>query len=246
MALKAAPAEGPPRTRTGRGLNRAGATPTSPICQARPSPLRRRRARNSTPSATAHSSSTASRLATAAACSLSRRRPWLGDALSIPRLHQHQARQRPATVGTTLKPPRRWGNTGTAGPAAPRLLRSVPPLMATLIPAECASSSSGAEDDRKEEHHDVTERQAHGNQPVGVRSGETPGSPVARPPASGEIAGSRRGAVQLASPQHQAKPAASLGIPAQADQEGAEPAFQWRRPWTAPGSLERVPRNPPA
>jgi hypothetical protein len=103
----------------------------------------------------------------------------------------------------------------------------------------------GRRTDRKEERG-VTERQAHGSQPVGVRSGETPGSPVARPPASGESPGSRRGAVQLASPQHQAKPAASLGIPARAGQEGAEPAFQWRRPWTAPGSLERVPRNPPA
>ena len=58
-------------------------------------------------------------------------------------------------------------------------------------------------------HHDVTERQAHGSQPVQVRSGETPGSPVARPPASGEIPASRRGAAQLTSPQHQAKPAAS-------------------------------------
>src|SRR5215211_212393 len=114
-----------------------------------------------------------------------------------------------------------------------------------VIPGECASSSSGAEA-TKGGSDGVTERQAHGSQPVGVRSGETPGSPVARPPASGEIPGSRRGAAQLASPQHEAKPAASLGIPARADPEGAEPAFQWRRPWTAPGSLERVPRNPPA
>src|SRR4029453_5386306 len=108
------------------------------------------------------------------------------------------------------------------------------------------SSSSGAEEHRKVEHYDVTERQAHGSQPVGVRSGETPGPPGAAPPGSGEIPGWRRGAVQLTSPQHEAKPAASSGIPAQAGQEGAEPAFQWRRPWTAPESLERVPRNPPA
>jgi hypothetical protein len=40
--------------------------------------------------------------------------------------------------------------------------------------------------------HDVTERQAHGSQPVRVRSGETPGSPVAALPASGEIPGSKR------------------------------------------------------
>ena len=32
-----------------------------------------------------------------------------------------------------------------------------------------------------------TERQAHGSQPVQVRPGETPGSPVARLPAAGEI-----------------------------------------------------------
>ena len=41
-------------------------------------------------------------------------------------------------------------------------------------------------------HHDVTERQAHGSQPVRVRSGETPGSPVAALPASGESPGSKR------------------------------------------------------
>ena len=93
-----------PAKNADRPRNRAGATPSSHICQARPSPLRRRRPRSSTPAATAHSSSTASRSATAAACSLSRRRPWLSGALSIPRLHQHQARQRPATVGTTLTP----------------------------------------------------------------------------------------------------------------------------------------------
>ena len=37
---------------------------------------------------------------------------------------------------------------------------------ARVILSECASSSSGAEDHRKEERHDVTERQAHGSQPV--------------------------------------------------------------------------------
>jgi hypothetical protein len=71
-------------------------------------------------------------------------------------------------------------------------------------------------------HHDVTERQAHGSQPVRVRSGETPGSPVAALPASGEIPGSRRGKTapvrggQPTGPQHEAKPAASLRITAQA------------------------------
>jgi hypothetical protein len=40
------------------------------------------------------------------------------------------------------------------------------PLHLAMIPAECASSSSGVEDHRKEGYHDVTERQAHGGQPV--------------------------------------------------------------------------------
>lgn len=104
MALKAAPAEGPPGTRTGRGINRAGATPSSHICQARPSPLRRRRARSSTPSATAHSSSTASRSATAPHVRSAAAGP--GWAVPCPHhgWHEHQARQRPATVGTTLTP----------------------------------------------------------------------------------------------------------------------------------------------
>ena len=40
---------------------------------------------------------------------------------------------------------------------------------------------------------DVTERQADGSQPVKVRSGETPGSPVVKPPASVESPASKRG-----------------------------------------------------
>src|SRR5215207_11243744 len=69
---------------------------------------------------------------------------------------------------------------------------------------------------------DVTERQAHGSQPVRVRPGETPGSPVAALPASGETPGSRRRKTapvrggQPTGPQHEAKPAASLRITAQA------------------------------
>ena len=113
-----------------------------------------------------------------------------------------------------------------AGPASPQ--NAVCAMWRSLrdglgrIPAECASSSSGAEDHRKEERHDVTERQAHGSQPVEVRSGETPGSPVAALPASGEIPGSRRRKTaprrggQPTGPQHEAKPAASLRITAQA------------------------------
>ena len=93
----------------------------------------------------AHSSSTASRSATAAACSLSRRRPWLGGALSTPRLARASGSTAASNRRHDAEAPRRWVNTATAGPAASRLLRSVPPSMPTLIPAECASSSSGAE-----------------------------------------------------------------------------------------------------
>jgi len=56
--------------------------------------------------------------------------------------------------------------------------------------SKCASSSSGARNERR--FRRVTERQAQDSQPVRVRSGETPGSPVARLPASGEIPASKR------------------------------------------------------
>lgn len=104
MALKAAPAEGPPRTRTGRGINHAGATPSSHICQARPSPfaVAAPGARRRQPPPTAappppsrpplpHVRSAATGPGWAVPC------PHHG-------WHQHQARQRPATVGTTLTP----------------------------------------------------------------------------------------------------------------------------------------------
>jgi hypothetical protein len=42
-------------------------------------------------------------------------------------------------------------------------------------------------------NHDVTERQADDDQPVQVRSGETPRSPVAKPPGSTEMPGPKRG-----------------------------------------------------
>src|SRR5665213_3140965 len=41
--------------------------------------------------------------------------------------------------------------------------------------------------------HDITERQAHDDQPVRVRSGETPRSPVVKPPGSAEMPTSKRG-----------------------------------------------------
>jgi hypothetical protein len=54
-------------------------------------------------------------------------------------------------------------------------------------------------------------------------------------------------AVQPTGPQHEAKPAASsLKPPRERGQGGAEPMKGGRRPRTAPGSLERMPTNPPA
>jgi hypothetical protein len=143
MALKVTPAEGPPRTRTGRGIDRAGATPSSHICQARPSPLRRRRAWSSTPAATAHSSSTASRSATAPHVRSAAAGP--GWAVPCPHhgWHQHQARQRPATVGTTLKPREdREHCDRRPGCIPPPPIR--PPSMPRLIPAESAHAARSA------------------------------------------------------------------------------------------------------
>jgi hypothetical protein len=42
-------------------------------------------------------------------------------------------------------------------------------------------------------NHDVTERQAHDDQPVQVPSGETQRSPVAKLPGSAEMPGPKRG-----------------------------------------------------
>jgi hypothetical protein len=52
---------------------------------------------------------------------------------------------------------------------------------------------------KRRQVHDVTERQAHGSQPVQVRSGEMPRSPVAEPPASVERPASKRGRVSVRS-----------------------------------------------
>jgi hypothetical protein len=113
-----------------------------------------------------------------------------------------------------------------------------------------APSSSGV---RPKEAYGVTERQAHGSQPVQVRSGETPGSPVAALPASGESPASKRRKTTPARGWATGRSATSreacsvvIRPPHQRDQEVAEPVKVGRRPWTAPGSLERVPRNPPA
>jgi hypothetical protein len=85
--------------------------------------------------------------------------------------------------------------------------------MSDFFGSKCASSSSGARTERS--CRDVTERQAQGSQRVRVPSGETPGSLVARLPASVERSASKRSndtslrGWQLAGPQHEAKSAAS-------------------------------------
>ena len=119
---------------------------------------------------------------------------------------------------------------------------------------KCASSSSGAKETRAGEEVDGgTERQAHGSQPVQVRSGETPGSPVARLPASGESPPSKRSDKAPARGRATGRSAASseaCGVVTEARVSGTkrEPSrhFTRRRPRTAPESLERVPKNPPA
>jgi hypothetical protein len=74
------------------------------------------------------------------------------------------------------------GREGTDG-----LLRRLIEVMAPFVrPAVRAP-------ERKEEEGGVTERQAHGSQPVRVRSAETPGSPVGKPPCAAERPGAKRG-----------------------------------------------------
>ena len=51
----------------------------------------------------------------------------------------------------------------------------------------------GRHDNKEVSCDDVTKRQAEGSQPVRVRSGETPRSPVAKPPCVVERPGAKRG-----------------------------------------------------
>ena len=97
--------------------------------------------------------------------------------------------------GTTIT----WG--ASAGTASKEQYAGQPITYVTLAAGQSvtvslsldprASSSPGAMSRRS--GHDVTGRQALGSQPVRVRSGETPGSPVAKPPGPVERPGSKRG-----------------------------------------------------
>jgi len=69
---------------------------------------------------------------------------WLGGALSPPRLARASGSAAASNRGHDADAPPRWGNTATAGPAASRLLRSAPPSMPRLIPAESAHAARSA------------------------------------------------------------------------------------------------------
>ena len=79
-----------------------------------------------------------------------------------------------------------------------------------------------------------------------VRSGETPRSPVAKPPCVVERPGSKRG--RATDQSATSSEACSVVTPVRAlhGRGGAEPFPSGRRPWTAPENLEQVPRNFPA
>jgi hypothetical protein len=84
------------------------------------------------------------------------------------------------------------------------------------------------------------------SQPVRVRSGETPRSPVVKPPCVVERPGSKRGGANDQSVT--SREACSVVTPVRPcdGRGGAEPVPYGRRPWTTPGILERVSRNLPA
>jgi len=81
---------------------------------------------------------------------------------------------------------------------------------------------------------------------VRVRSGETPRSPVVKPPCVVERPGAKRG--RATDQSATSSEACSVVTPVRAPhgRGGAEPFPYGRRPWTAPEILERVPRNLPA
>jgi hypothetical protein len=65
----------------------------------------------------------------------------VGGALSTPPLARASGSAAASNRRHDAEAPPRWGNTATAGPAASRLLRSIPPSMPTLIPAESAHAA---------------------------------------------------------------------------------------------------------
>jgi hypothetical protein len=112
----------------------------------------------------------------------------------------------------------------------------------------CASSGSGAMLIERR-NADVTERQAHDSKPVELRPGETPGSPVAALPASGEILASKRR--KTVSERRRATDRSATSLEACSvvsktlagrGQEEAEPVDIWRRPRTVPRTWSGCPR----
>ena len=74
-----------------------------------------------------------------------------------------------------------------------------------------------------------------------VRSGETPRSPVAKPPCVVERPGAERGRATDQSATSSEACSAVTPVRALHGRGGAEPFPYGRRPWTAPEILERVP-----
>ena len=79
-----------------------------------------------------------------------------------------------------------------------------------------------------------------------VRSGETPRSPVVKPPCVAERLGSKRGGATDQSVTSREPCSVVTPVRRHGGAGGAEPLPIGRRPWTTPGILERVSRNLPA
>ena len=79
-----------------------------------------------------------------------------------------------------------------------------------------------------------------------VRSGETPRSPVVKPPCVVERPGSKRGGASDQSVTSREACSVVTPVRLHGGTGGVEPLPKGRRPWTTPGTLERVSRNLPA
>ena len=79
-----------------------------------------------------------------------------------------------------------------------------------------------------------------------VRSGETPRSPVVKPPCVVERPGSKRGGATDQSVTSREACSVVTPVRRHGGAGGVEPFPKGRRPWTTPEILERVSRNLPA
>ena len=79
-----------------------------------------------------------------------------------------------------------------------------------------------------------------------VRSGEAPRSPVVKPPCVVERPGSKRGGANDQSVTSREACSVVTPVRRHGGAGGVEPFPIGRRPWTTPGTLERVSKNLPA